>query len=601
MRPEHLKLAGIVTLVCGAMSSVGAGAASRDSPTIATGRIIPMRNPALDAAANMTDDAAQGSAPVMQGDAPDAVQAQATGVAPEPDAVPVAQGNSAPDVVYAARTAVMSALDAAPAMTDVPDSLRVPDVPVASAQDVEPVISAAPDSTRVPDVSVIAAQDVAPVTGAVPDSARVADTPAVSVQDVAALESAAPDSMRVPDVLVESAPDVAPVMNTVSDSGSVPDVPTVSAHDVAPATNAVPDAARVSALSVKLVVPVISVVPDSGPVSQAPAESVQRAVPVPAVSVVPAFADVPVVPATSARQLTPGDVTTSDVVHALDKQAVSAEVPAPVTASVAAGVVVPDSSPQEVASAKDVAPVAPRASTRVARTVSPTVVSPARIARPATANAAPNVARPTEVASTPAKGDGLLERAALNLKVTMDTAVQSAQRAPSAATGQAADATVDRKSTSPHAAQKHDDADPAWASADLVAVDESHLDNMRGGFDLPSGLVVSFGISRAAFVNGNLVSSTSFNIPNVAQMTPQQAQMLANANNGSLIQNGLNNSVQPGALPGVTGAVIQNTLSNQQIQALTTINTSVNSLAAFKAMNIGSTLNSALMTAVRPR
>jgi hypothetical protein len=216
------------------------------------------------------------------------------------------------------------------------------------------------------------------------------------------------------------------------------------------------------------------------------------------------------------------------------------------------------------------------------------------------ANAAPNVARPTEVASTPAKGDGLLHRAALNLKVRMDRDVQSAQRAPSAATSQA-DATVDHKSAWPRAAQKHDDADPAWASADLVAVDESHLDKMRGGFDLPSGLLVSFGISRAAFVNGNLVSSTSFNIPNIAQMTPQQAQMLANANNGSLIQNGLNNTVQPGALPGVTGAVIQNTLSNQQIQALTTINTSVNSLAAFKAMNIGSTLNSALMTAVRPR
>jgi hypothetical protein len=124
---------------------------------------------------------------------------------------------------------------------------------------------------------------------------------------------------------------------------------------------------------------------------------------------------------------------------------------------------------------------------------------------------------------------------------------------------------------------------------------------MRGGFDGGSGLVVSFGITREAFVNGNLVTSTSFNIPNIAQMTPQQAQMLANANAGALIQNGLNNTVQPGGLPGVTGAVIQNTLSNQQIQALTTINTTVNSLAAFKSLNLGQTLNSALLSAVRPR
>jgi hypothetical protein len=146
-----------------------------------------------------------------------------------------------------------------------------------------------------------------------------------------------------------------------------------------------------------------------------------------------------------------------------------------------------------------------------------------------------------------------------------------------------------------------DDADPAWASADLVAVPEHQLDEMRGGFDLPSGLVVSFGISRAAFVNGNLVAQTSFNIPDIANMTAQQAQMLANANAGSLIQVGPHNTVQQGALPGLTGAVIQNTLSNQQIQALTTINTSVNSLGAFKAMNFLSTLNSALTGAVSPR
>lgn len=145
------------------------------------------------------------------------------------------------------------------------------------------------------------------------------------------------------------------------------------------------------------------------------------------------------------------------------------------------------------------------------------------------------------------------------------------------------------------------DADPAWASADLVAVSESRLDDMRGGFDLPSGLVVSFGISRAAFVNGNLVAQTSFNIPDIANMTAQQAQMLASANTGALVQVGPHNSVQQGGLPGLTGAVIQNSLNNQQIQALTTINAGVNSLGAFKAMNFLSTMNSALAGAVRPR
>ncbi|WP_321927932.1 hypothetical protein [Paraburkholderia guartelaensis] len=146
-----------------------------------------------------------------------------------------------------------------------------------------------------------------------------------------------------------------------------------------------------------------------------------------------------------------------------------------------------------------------------------------------------------------------------------------------------------------------DDADPAWASPELVAVSESRLDDMRGGFDLPSGLVVSFGISRAAFVNGNLVAQTSFNIPDIANMTAQQAQMLANANTAALVQVGPHNSMQQGGLPGLTGAVIQNSLNNQQIQALTTINAGVNSLGAFKAMNFLSTMNSALAGAVRPR
>ncbi|MCG5075651.1 hypothetical protein [Paraburkholderia tagetis] len=176
--------------------------------------------------------------------------------------------------------------------------------------------------------------------------------------------------------------------------------------------------------------------------------------------------------------------------------------------------------------------------------------------------------------------------------------------APPSASTSAPDAMTDGRHSVSRAVESisaPEDADPAWSSANLVAVSERRLDDMRGGFDLPSGLVVSFGISRAAFVNGNLVAQTSFNIPNVANMTAQQAQMLASANTGALVQVGPNNSVQQGALPGMTGSVIQNTLSGQQIQALTTINTSVNSLGAFKAMNFLSTLNSSLAGAVRPR
>jgi hypothetical protein len=58
--------------------------------------------------------------------------------------------------------------------------------------------------------------------------------------------------------------------------------------------------------------------------------------------------------------------------------------------------------------------------------------------------------------------------------------------------------------------------------------------------------------------------------------------------------------VQAGALPALTGSVLQNSLSNQQIQAMTTIDTSVNSLSLFKGMNVMSTITGALASAVHP-
>jgi hypothetical protein len=143
--------------------------------------------------------------------------------------------------------------------------------------------------------------------------------------------------------------------------------------------------------------------------------------------------------------------------------------------------------------------------------------------------------------------------------------------------------------------------DPNWSATDKVAISDERLDKMRGGFDLASGLKVSFGISRMVVVNGNLLTTTSFNIPDISNISAQQAQQLASVNAGALIQNGPGNVVQPGALPGTSGAVIQNTLNNQNIQALTTINTTVNSLSMFKNFNVGSTLNGTLINAVRTR
>jgi hypothetical protein len=136
-------------------------------------------------------------------------------------------------------------------------------------------------------------------------------------------------------------------------------------------------------------------------------------------------------------------------------------------------------------------------------------------------------------------------------------------------------------------------------ASEWVAIDTERLDTMRGGFDL-GGLKVSFGIEKAVYVNGNLVTSTSFNIPDVGSLTMQQAQMLASVNAMTLVQNGMGNSA-PATLPATTGTIIQNTLNNQHIQALTTINTSVNTLNLFKGLNLQSTLSNALAGVARVR
>ena len=132
--------------------------------------------------------------------------------------------------------------------------------------------------------------------------------------------------------------------------------------------------------------------------------------------------------------------------------------------------------------------------------------------------------------------------------------------------------------------------DGAW-----VPVSPDVLDGMRGGFDMGNGLQASFGINRAVYVNGNLVTQTSFNIPDIAHITTTQAAaMQAALNSISITQIGPNNTFDPSSLGGVSaGTVIQNTLDNQKIQTITTLNTSVNSLNAFRAANFQDALQQA--------
>ena len=151
----------------------------------------------------------------------------------------------------------------------------------------------------------------------------------------------------------------------------------------------------------------------------------------------------------------------------------------------------------------------------------------------------------------------------------------------------------------------HADAAPPPSQERLwQTVGEATLDGLRGGFDT-GGLLVSFGITRAVYVNGALLTETTLNLGQLGQLSPAQAaQLNAQVAGLSLVKIGPGNTAAlnagglvPGA-PGVVGAmpgvVIQNTLNNQNINVQTMINATSNSLGILRGMNANRTLGEAL-------
>lgn len=141
---------------------------------------------------------------------------------------------------------------------------------------------------------------------------------------------------------------------------------------------------------------------------------------------------------------------------------------------------------------------------------------------------------------------------------------------------------------------------PPWGR-DAVAMDESRLDGVRGGFMSDTGLKLSFGIERAVYVNGNLVTSTSFNVVGLERVSAGKAPDVT-VNNGSLavVQNGTGNTFLPGAVSSsAVGTVIQNTLDNQKIQNVTIVNAAVNSMQVLRALNLQQAVRNAIVNSIR--
>ena len=135
-----------------------------------------------------------------------------------------------------------------------------------------------------------------------------------------------------------------------------------------------------------------------------------------------------------------------------------------------------------------------------------------------------------------------------------------------------------------------------------MAVGDKTLDDMRGGFDPGTGLLVTFGITRAVYINGDLVAQTTLNFGRINEMTPAQAaqlnQQLASLN---LVQNGPRNTVEPQQGGANFGTIIQNTLDNQQIVNQTVINASSNAAGMVRNLNALSTVTEGVARAVGSR
>lgn len=138
-------------------------------------------------------------------------------------------------------------------------------------------------------------------------------------------------------------------------------------------------------------------------------------------------------------------------------------------------------------------------------------------------------------------------------------------------------------------ASRADAAEPL--GAEWKPVDPARLAGMRGGFVVPSGLVVAFGIERVVSVNGQVVAATALRIPDVARMSADEAAALATLRDSQVVHVGAGTLVAGG----VGGLVIQNAVDGQAISARTSLDVGVNTLPLFRDAQLGATITNAVI------
>jgi hypothetical protein len=166
------------------------------------------------------------------------------------------------------------------------------------------------------------------------------------------------------------------------------------------------------------------------------------------------------------------------------------------------------------------------------------------------------------------------------------------------------------------------------------SVSDVRLDRIRGGFDFGDNLRASFALQRTVLINGMEAMRTTITVPDIANITRDQAAALQDALRTTVVTNGAGGvadavpataqnaaaaapasaatqgttaatsnaaaatlATVSAALPNsaLPGLVVQNSLDNQAITATTTIDASVNSARMLESLRMAESVNDAVI------
>ncbi len=149
-------------------------------------------------------------------------------------------------------------------------------------------------------------------------------------------------------------------------------------------------------------------------------------------------------------------------------------------------------------------------------------------------------------------------------------------------------------------------APPLEALTLAAAVDEGELAGMRGGFELPGGLMMSFGLERLVYINGELTSTIRLNVVELGELvatgavspqTAETAQAIQAAQAGQVVPGGQAalpsqeaGSVQVAPSAPAAGPSVQTARSSQTAQASQASPAAPAVPAASRPVELGSTL-----------